>query len=318
MTDTNPPTTSLVSRRWRRIAGVLALAAMLTLAGCNGVLGGGNQQNNTSNSTVTPVDVPTDRPTATPAQQLVPGLTSGGITNGAALMRTQSEFLESHATVTRTNTSVIAANGSILTSIYQTNRQSESSDAVAFTTNYTGSTSARANITQSEGWSTDNGSYIRRTFKNGTVDYWHGPPNTLNGAGGLSASGLSTYLSAAEQGNVSVVTRQVNGSPRYLISGNFSGYNASTSYRLTIDEQGIIRDLLAIQPNYSGTGQKIRAHATIERTGNQTVEAPDWLSEARQQTRSTQTTNGATASTTHLGTSESEPAENATTTVTSQ
>ena len=57
------------SRRLKRIAGVLALAAMLSLAGCNGIFGGDQQNNTTSNATVTPLDVPTDQPTARSGQQ---------------------------------------------------------------------------------------------------------------------------------------------------------------------------------------------------------------------------------------------------------
>ena len=318
MTDANPRTTSLSPRRWRRIAGVLAFAAILTLAGCNGVLNGGDQQNTTSNSTVTPVDVPTDQPTASSAQQLIPGLTSEGVTNSTALLQAQNAFVENHSTVTRSNTTITAKNGTVLTSINQTVRQSESSGAVAFTANYTGSTSDRGNVTRSEGWETDEGSYVRRTFKNGTVDYWSGPPNALNGAGGLSPVGLSTYLSTAG-GNTSVVTRQVNGSPRYLVSGSVSAFDASTSYRLTIDEQGVTRDLLAIRPNDGGPGEETRGHATIATTGNESLEAPDWLSEARQQTQPVTSTMLTTpASTTHLGTSGSETTRNTTSTVTTQ
>ena len=120
----------------------------------------------------------------------------------------------------------------------------------------------------------------------------------------LGPTGLSTYLSDAEQGSVSIVTRETNGSPRYLVSGNLSASGLDSNYRLTIDEQGVTRDLLTVRRNPTETGEEIRSHATLASTGNESIEAPAWLSEAEQQTQP-RTTNGATAGTTHLGTSES-------------
>ena len=305
------------SRRLKRIAGVLSLA------GCNGIFGGDQQNNTTSNATVTPLDVPTDQPTASPAPQLAPGLTSAGVTNGAALMRAQSAFLESHSTVTRTNTSVVAPNGTILYSIHQTIRESQSSEAVALSANFTGSVAGDRNVTQLEGWTTDEGSYIRRTYKNGTTSYSQIPSGELTADGGvLGPTGLSDYLSAAEQGNVSVVTQEANGSPQYLVSGELFASDLNTTYRLTIDEQGVTRDLLAIRPNPGEMGQEIRAHATLESTGNESLEPPAWLSEAKQQTQPRTSTMATTPSeTTHLGMSESsmgaatETSENGNTTI---
>lgn len=293
------------SRQTKRIAGVLALAALLAFAGCNGILSGDQQSNTTSNATVTPLDVPTDQPTASPGQQLVPGLTSEGVTNGAALMRAQSAFLESHSTVTRSNTTVTAANGTILYSIHQTIRRGQSSEAVALSANFTGSASGGQNVTELEGWATDEGSYIRRTYENGSVTYSEST-GQITAGGVLGPTGLSTYLSAAEQGNASVVTRESNGSPQYLVSGELFASDLNTTYRLTIDEQGVTRDLLAIRPNPGEMGEEIRAHATLESTGNESLEAPAWLSEAKQQTQPPTTTMPtATDETTHLGTSES-------------
>ena len=301
----------------KRIAGVLALAAMLTLAGCNGVLSGGDQQSTTSNSTVTPVDVPTDQPTATSAKQIAPGLTDEGVTSAGELMDAQTAFLANHSTVTHLNTSVIAQNGSRLFTMDQTIHRSPSGDPVRATINYTGSIPGYTNVTRLDSWTTDDGAYVRKTFENGTTTYSESL-GRANAGSALSATTLSTYLSEADRNTSSVVTRDVNGSPRYLVSGNLTESDSPTNYRLTIDEQGVTRDLLVVRPNFGDSGEEIRAHATIESTGNESLEAPEWLSEARQQTRSTQTTNGATASTTYLGTSESELAENATATVTTQ
>ena len=126
------------TQQWKRIAGVVALAAMVAFAGCNGILGGDQQNNTTSNATMTPLDVPTDQPTASPASQLAPGLTSTGVTNRALLLNAQRAFLENHSTVTRTNTTVTAANGTILFSIHQTIRADSSDEVVALSANYSG------------------------------------------------------------------------------------------------------------------------------------------------------------------------------------
>lgn len=288
---------------------------MLTLAGCNGILGGDQQNNTTSNATVTPLDVPTDQPTASPASQLAPGLTSEGVTNGALLLNAQRAFIENHSTVTRTNTTVTAANDTILFSIHQTIRADSSDEAVALSANYSGSVSGDRNVTQLDGWTSDGGTYVRRIYENGTTIYSQSPSGSVTAGGVLGPTGLSTYLSAAEQGNVSVVTRETNGSPRYLVSGNLSASGLDSNYRLTIDEQGVTRDLLTVRRNPTETGEEIRAHATLASTGNESIEAPAWLSEARQQTQPrTSTIPTTTSGTTPLTIDSTESETNATAT----
>ncbi|WP_233553794.1 hypothetical protein [Halococcus sp. IIIV-5B] len=305
------------SRQTKRIVGVLALATMLTVAGCNGILGsnqqnttnstvasGGDQQTVTNSSTVTPLDVPTDEPTASSVQQLAPGLTSAGVTNSGALLRAHTAYLENHSTVTRANSSVVAPNGTVVFSVNQTIHKSRPGDRIAFSSNYTGSISDSTNVTRVDGWTVGEETYVRQTFKNGTTGYAQPAGDSVATDGTLGATTLSTYLSDAEQGNISVETQQVNGSPRYEVAGALSKSNLSTDYRLSIDEQGVTRDLVAVQPNPTG-GNSIRVHVTLESADSVALEAPTWLSEARQQTGTPPSSMPTTpASTTHLGTSE--------------
>ncbi|WP_160133946.1 hypothetical protein [Halococcus salsus] len=299
-------TTSDTSRRWRRVAGVLALAVLLAFAGCNGILGTEQQNSTTSGSTVTAAAVPTDQPTASPAEQLAPGLTSAGVTSANELTNAQAAFLEDHSTVTRTNTTVTAANGTVLFSLRETIRAGSSDEVVALSANYSGSVSGDRNVTRLDGWTGEQGTYVRRIYENGTTIYSRSPSGGLTAGGALGPTELAAYLSDAEQGNASVVTRETNGSPRYLVSGSFSASSLDSNYRLAIDEQGITRDLLSVRQNPTGTGEEIRSHATLESTGNESLEAPAWLSEARQRTRITASSMATTGTeTTHPEPSES-------------
>ncbi len=289
---------------------------MLTLAGCNGILGGGqqnttnstvassgDQQTVTNSSTVTPLDAPTDQSTTSSAQQLAPGLTSAGVTNSGALLRAHTAYLENHSTITRANSSVVAPNGTIVFSLNQTIHKSQSGERIGFSANYTGSIPGSTNVTRLDGWTTDGETYVRQTYQNGTTAYAQPAGDSVLTDGTLGATTLSTYLPDAERNNTSVETQQVNGSPRHVVSGALSESNISADYRLSIDEQGVTRDLVAVRPNPTG-GNSVRVHITLENADSTELETPAWLSEARQQT-GTPASSMPTARTTHLGTSES-------------
>jgi hypothetical protein len=305
------------SRQTKRVAGVLALAALLALAGCNGILGG-DQQNTTasSNSTITATDGTTEptvtdagesttRPTEAAGRALAPGLSSTGVTNSGELLRAHTAYLENHSTITRANSSVVAPNGTVVFSLNQTIHKSQSGDRIGFSANYTGSIPGSTNVTRLDGWTVDDETYIRQTYENGTIGYAQPAGDSITTDGTLGATTLSTYFSNAEQGNTSVETQQVNGSPRYVVSGALSESNITADYRLSIDEQGVTRDLVAVRPNPTD-GNSIRVHATLESADSTELEAPAWLSEARQETRpQTSTMPTASTTTTHLTTSAS-------------
>lgn len=84
------------------------LTFSLVLAGCNGVVFGGNE---TPPPTLTPANVPTDRPTPTPVPQLVPGLTGKGVTDAFALANAHAAILDNTSYSMRGNYTVVYSNG---------------------------------------------------------------------------------------------------------------------------------------------------------------------------------------------------------------
>jgi hypothetical protein len=91
----------LGARPQRERAVAVAFVLLVVLAGCNGVLDGGNDDT----ATLTPAAVPTDDPTPTPAPRLAPGLTEAGVTNASALAAAHDALLEDTSfTVRRTVT----------------------------------------------------------------------------------------------------------------------------------------------------------------------------------------------------------------------
>jgi hypothetical protein len=299
------------SRRWRRIVGIVAIVALLALAGCNGVLGDDSRPTGSDGSTVTAADVPTDRPTETPARTLAPGLTSAGVTDSVELVTAQQTFFDTHATVTRSNATVVASNGTVLYSMKRTIRRGQSGERIAYTTNDTGSIAgASTNVTRIDGWTTDEGTYLRRTFRNGSVNYSESLGDSLVREGPLGTTALSTYLSDAEGNTASVVTRRVNGSPRYMVSGGFTKSNVTTNYRLTVDRQGVTHELLAVRSDPARGTHEIRNHVTMEASDTTEPEAPSWLDTARQRTRPwTSPTPTPAGGTTYLTPSESTTSE---------
>ena len=83
-----------------------------------------------------------------------------------------------------------------------------------------------------------------------------------------------------------ITTRQINGSPYYLLSDSQMEGNDTTNYRLTINRQDVTHDLLVVHPDYTEADGSARTHITAEKSGMTGVlESPSWLDKARQQTR---------------------------------
>ena len=94
----------------RRSVAAALLALSVVLAGCNGLVLGGD---GTPEETLTPVDVPTDDPTPTPVSQLAPGLTGEGVTDAFALGDAHASVLDDTSYTMVENSTVVYSNGSI-------------------------------------------------------------------------------------------------------------------------------------------------------------------------------------------------------------
>ena len=298
----------------RSVALCVGLAALLVLAGC----GGTDQDMNvpTTGSGATAVDEPTSQPTQTSNQTTSLGITNAGITDMQALVDAHAAFIANHSTVTRTNATAVAPNGSVLYTVNGTTRTGVSDgsvvatadDRISYSVNYTGERfGPNSTLTHTDGFLMDGELYLRETHENGSVNYVHRSNGGSANSYGLSTTLISGYLGDANQTNAPVETRQVNGSTRYVVAGNLSRSEQPTHYRLSIDQQGVTRDFRVTRPVFGKEAYQEHTHSTIESTGSdEPLEVPSWVEEAKRQTGQQTTSGSATGDeTTHLGTSES-------------
>lgn len=117
---------------------------------------------------------------------------------------------------------------------------------------------------------------------------------------------LASALIFYDESNTQVVERERNGTPLYIVTGErVISSTANESIRLAVDQQGFIHEFEIVSETGSAADSRYVTQASFSKVGEtEAPQPPEWLDEARQQTQ-LRTTNGATAGTTHLGTSES-------------
>lgn len=108
----------------------LAVVALVCLAGCGGLVGGGSSP--TSNST--PANVPTDSPLTNPPD----GLTADGVVDGSDLAAVHSDALDDRSYSVRRTDRLVAANGTTLSTTNNTQRVSDSHERAISTQQQTG------------------------------------------------------------------------------------------------------------------------------------------------------------------------------------
>src|SRR5699024_2742507 len=151
-----------------RQLGCIFFAVMVVLAGCSGLIPGSDEPT----ETVTPAPVPTDKPTPTPVPQFAPGITGKGIEDASALLAAHTSVLENRSFTIRTNTTMIAPNGSVVINYTDTLRAGPPGTGVysrSERTSNPGSLEARALVR--EMWSNNTTQVINETYANGTITY---------------------------------------------------------------------------------------------------------------------------------------------------
>ena len=312
----------------RKIILCVGLAALLVLAGCGGTdqdmnvptTGSGatavdepnsptaTTANAPSSTTATVGGEPTDQSTPSSGQELAPGITAAGISDFSAVIAAHDEYLSNQSFTANSTYSYQAANGTALYSWNQTLQRGTSESGVASTIEIRGNNDYSQNgegLTHIESWVPQEGTlYQQREYRNGTTNYERQQVNDLySESGGTS---LMSALALLDESNTQVVERERNGTPLYIVTGErVISSTTNESVRLAVDQQGFIHEFEIVTETGSAANSRYVTQASFSRVGEtKAPEPPEWLDEARQQTQP-RTTNGASAGTTHLGTSES-------------
>ena len=269
----------------QRVVGTILIAVLVVLAGCSGVLGGSGEPT----ETLTPAAVPTDEPTPTPVPQLAPGVTEQGIENGSALVAAHGSFLQNRSFTMRSNSTLLASNGSVLFRETGTLRAGPSGEGfyVIFEENSSyGYPNSGAWPVRTEGWSNGEQAFVKRTYTNGTTTY----DRLEAGSGELrynTAQGsLGFSLESFDSNNTAVTERlSRNGSTLYRINGTSQPYGPdNTSLSLLADDRGVVHSYRTVRRPSFDENVSISATRFFGIGTTEAPERPSWVDEAMNRT----------------------------------
>jgi hypothetical protein len=271
---------------------IVLFAAAVVLAGCNGLVLGGDE---TSTSTLTPVAVPTDEPTPTPVSRLAPGLTGQGVTNAFALGEAHASALDDTSYTMRESHTVEYANGTVYnhgtTDVRLTTNESRYSlHQNASGTLFGGGTFARAI------WSNGERVITAETTNDSTsydaprnVEGEPIPPREALMFDSTKRQQLYAYLGAVETRVTDRTTR--NGTTLYRVAATNVTDPAAFEVQWTnprnlslvalVDSRGLVHEYrLDYTATLGGSPVDINRRVRYTDLGNTTVERPPWYDEA--------------------------------------
>ncbi|WP_158589378.1 hypothetical protein [Halococcus sp. IIIV-5B] len=262
--------------RWRS----LVVVVLVILAGCNGVLDGGDGE---STSTVTPAAVPTDRPTATAHPALAPGLTQRGIEDPDALLAAHADALDDRSFTTRSNTTVEFPNGSVTARGTSTTYAGPPGEAVRLVLDRNGTDEP----THIEAWQRDGELLVNRTYTNGTTTYDRIAVGSQQRIGTYGAGSLEYLFDSTSLAGTSVAERERNGTPVYVVRGRTEGQLMDgTTFRLVVDSDGRIQRYRVTRATFAGnesaTATTVVTYDDVGTTPS--PERPAWVDTARERT----------------------------------
>jgi len=264
--------------------GPLVVGLLLVLAGCGGALPG---TDGPRERTVTPALVPTDRPTARPVS---PGLSTGGVTDAAALERAHAEALGDTTFEERARTTVRFGNGSLAVEETYVSRHGTNATRIPFRRNDTVEHGAPdRSLVEADVWGNASFGARRLVTANGDTELgvFDGPGQFYRrprGGYGLALRDAETDLRVRRSRSGStdhVLTAEgidADG-PRYL-RGTSLPVRAEGHARVRLDPDGAIpRFAVGFPVRVAGENATLRHVYTVER-GNVTVARPPWFEEA--------------------------------------
>ncbi|WP_195156016.1 hypothetical protein [Halococcus agarilyticus] len=270
----------------QRVFAVTVVATLVVLAGCSAVFDGGGSDEPTP--TITPMAVPTDEPTPTPVPQFAPGLTGRGIEDPGSLVRAHRSVLDDESFVMRTNTTRLAANGSVLSASTTVVRAAPPGRGFQYLARQNGSaSSSQVPVIRFEGWSGGEDVLVRQTYANGTTSR-SSQSNTAEQVRRNIQRGTAPYfLGSFGPANTTVERFQRNGSTWYRVAGTTrSELFGNVSLRMTVDSRGVIHEHRTTRQespaeNRSRTVTVTRLSAI---DGTVVPDRPSWVDEATNRT----------------------------------
>jgi hypothetical protein len=279
----------LVSMRiMQRAVGTVLVAALVVLAGCSGVLGGGGSNDV---ETVTPAPVPTDEPTPTPVPQLAPGVTGQGIENPSALVAASESFFENQTFTARLNFTRVASNGSVLARSLGTLRAGPAGEGYRYVSERNGGsalTNTSTDPVRTEVWWDGERFFVKSTYSNGTTAYRRLPVDDGQTGYGFAIGGLPGTLESLGT-NDTVVAEQLirNGTTLYRVRGTSqTEFRRNVSFQFLVDSRGVIHEYRTVrQVTFRENAFRIVIETQFSEIGaTEAPERPSWIDEALNQT----------------------------------
>jgi hypothetical protein len=274
----------------RRALGMILIAALVVLAGCSGVLGGGGGG---PTETVTPAAVPTDEPTPTPAPRLAPGITGEGIENPSVLVAAHKSFFENRSFTIRWNSTALAANGSVLnreTSMIYVGPPDEGFRIPSERNDSGDDLSSETGPVSTEWWSGGERVFLKQTYANGTTAYDRVGTDAERFRNSLATWGIFSLESFGTANTTITEQFTRNGRTLYRVRGAARTEEwGNMSLKLLVDSRGIIyetRTAREIPFSYNISRSVVKTQFVAV---NQTdaPERPSWVDDALNQTTST-------------------------------
>lgn len=266
------------------------LAFSVILAGCNGIMFGGNE---TPAMTVTPAPVPTDKPTPTPVPQLAPGLTGDGVSDPFELAEAHASALDNISYATRTNFTIRYLNGTVYNQV--TTREEYAANHSRFYTMQNGTSIdlyGSKNF-QQQIWS--NGKRVLVAQMNNTSTSYRvlrtsgGEPIPPQSVYSSRKERIATLFSSIELHVAGQITRDgmilhqveaINVTNPATFEDDWQNPR-NIMFQALVSSQGLVREY---RLNYTATlnNSTVRIHRYVHNTGfgNTTVERPTWYDTA--------------------------------------
>lgn len=257
---------------------VVCVVMLLVLAGC-GSYGTDDNSPTRDPYTVDEMVTSTDEP-----QQLVPGVTNEGLENPETLVNSHAKTLANASYILERNFTATYPNGTIAADI-QTEYRIAPGGTPAYARTYGTARAESQSSIVSEGWFTENETYLRWT-ENDTVEYEHRQPNETYSPADGAVDWIADLLADAE--NVSMGINRGNVT-RYVLDGECNWDVQCTSFTMVVHEAGYVEAYrsVATRTLENKTREEVESVSfTRINDPNLTVEQPDWYEDAVAKTQS--------------------------------